>query len=127
MGIYLSSNNATSILASALPGSALSTSLIISAADGAKFPTINQGGVGTDWTFLTLQDASANVEVVRVDRHDAGSSAFTVSRGQQGTAIRAWLSGDSVALRLTADTINSMTQGLADVGNQAVVLAIALS
>lgn len=102
---YLASNNAVSTLAVSLGGTGGDTTLQIQAADVSKFPVINQGGVGSDYTMLTLVNAAGDMEIVKATRHDTAAASFTVVRGQEGTTIRAWLIGDSVSCRLTAGVV----------------------
>lgn len=100
---YKATNNAVSTLAASINTAA--TTLNIQAADVLEFPVINNGGVGSDYTMLTLEDASNNIEVVQVTRHDSGASAFTVLRAQEGTTARNWAIGDLVSCRLTAGVV----------------------
>lgn len=100
---YIAANNAASTLVASVTSSA--TTLSIQTADIAKFPVINQGGSGSDYTYLAIQDSANNIEIVKVTRHDSGSSSFTIVRGQDGTAAIAWSSGDSVAVRLNAGVV----------------------
>ncbi len=100
---YIAANNAASTLVASVTSSA--TTLSIQTADIAKFPVINQGGSGSDYTYLAIQDSANNIEIVKVTRHDSGSTSFTIVRGQDGTAAIAWSSGDSVAVRLNAGVV----------------------
>lgn len=100
---YVAANNAASVLAASITNGA--TTLSIQTTDIPKFPTINHGGAGEDYTYLTLQDSSNNVEIVKVTRHDTASASFTVVRGQDGTTARSWSLGDLVALRLNAGVV----------------------
>lgn len=100
-------NNAESTLAASLGGLVTDRTLVIKTIDAPEFPTINPGGVGSDYGPLTLEDAAGNIEIVYIARHDAGSSTFTVDRGQEGTTIRAWALNDMVSMRLTAGIVNS--------------------
>lgn len=99
---FVTANNATSNLAANLGNLVTDTALVIKAADVAKFPAINPGGTGADYGLATLEDVALNREIVKITRHDAGSTAMTVVRGWEGTTRRAWLIGDSVSMRLTA-------------------------
>ncbi len=101
--MYKAANNCASTLAAGITDSG--TTLTIQTADTAKFPIINQGGTGTDYTYLTLEDSALNMEIVKVTRHDNGSSSLTIARAQEGTTARAWQAGDSVALRVTAGVV----------------------
>lgn len=89
-------NNAVSILAAAL--AAGDTTLFVQAGHGARFPTVTGG----DYAFVTLEDASGNIEIVKVTAHAAAAVSMTIQRAQQGTAARAWAIGDLVELRPTA-------------------------
>lgn len=106
---YVAANRATSKLAAALSASSGSTTLQLDPADASRFPPINHLGATTDeYTMLTLVDAAKHYENLRVTRHDAGSSSFTVVRGQENSEIRAWQIGDSVTLRLTAGVMTDL-------------------
>src|SRR5574343_681157 len=102
---YVAANNAISTLSASLGGTAGDTTLTIQAGDVSKFPVINQGGTGSDFTILTLVDSAKNMEIVRCNRHDSGSTRFTIVRGQESTSIRSWAIGDSVSVRLTAGVV----------------------
>jgi len=112
--MYKAANDCASTLAAGITDSG--TTLTIQTADTAKFPIINQGGSGTDYTYLTLEDAALNVEIVKVTRHDNGSSSITIARAQEGTVARAWQAGDSVALRLTAGVVTDAFARAYDAG-----------
>lgn len=102
---YHATNNGKSTLAVGLGGTVGDTTLQIQVGDVSKFPVINNGGTGSDFTMLTLRDAAHNMEIVKVTRHDSGSSSFTVDRAQEGTSARSWQIGDSVSCRLTAGIV----------------------
>jgi hypothetical protein len=92
------SNNARSTLASGITASATS----ITVADGSVFPALAPG----DHTYVTLEDVSGNLEVVKVTA--ISSNTLTVIRGQDGTTARAYSSGDFVQLRVTAALLNDL-------------------
>lgn len=102
---YKASNNAISQLASSMGGTSGDTTLVIEAGDIAKFPVINNGGAGSDYTLLTLVDGALNTEIVKVTRHDTNAASFTVVRGEEGTTIRPWQIGDAVSCQLTAGVV----------------------
>lgn len=104
---YLATNNGKSTLAVGLGGTVGDTTLQIQVGDVSKFPVVNNGGTGSDFTMLTLRDAAHNMEIVKVTRHDSGSSSFTVQRAQEGTSVRSWQIGDSVSCRLTAGIVQT--------------------
>lgn len=89
-------NNAASSLGVALSDS--DTTLTLQSGHGARFPEI----IGPDFTWLVLEDAAGNLEVIKVSAHAAAALTMTIERGQQGTAARAWAMGDLVELRPTA-------------------------
>lgn len=103
---FLFTNNAISTLAAGI-GSG-DTSLSVQAGDGALFP--NPGG--NDSFRCTLADASNNIEIVDVTGR--AGDVFTITRAQEGTTANAYLSGDAVELRLTAENLNSYRQGVGD-------------
>lgn len=114
MGNLVVSDNAATTLAASISNSPAISSLVL--ANGLKFPTINNGGPGTDWTYVTLFDALGNIETVKVTRHDAGSNNLTILRGTAAgiagvtdATCLAWASGATgVACRLIAQTVNDM-------------------
>jgi hypothetical protein len=92
------SNNARSTLASGITASATSLTVV----DGSVFPALAPG----DHTYVTLEDVSGNLEVVKVTA--ISSNTLTVIRGQDGTTARAYSSGDFVQLRVTAALLNDL-------------------
>ena len=98
MGIRLS-NNAQTTLSSAI--SATDTSITV--ADGSVFPALS----GSDYTYVTLEDTSGNLEIVKVTA--ISSNTLTVTRGQDSTTARAFSSGDFVQLRVTAALLNDLS------------------
>jgi len=99
-------NNAISTLAAGISDSDLS--LTIQAADGLLFPSPS----GNDSFLCTLSDASNNIEIIEVTNKSADT--FTIVRGQEGTVAKAYLSGDSVELRVTAGVLSQYRQGVGD-------------
>jgi hypothetical protein len=94
MGTALVKNNAFSTLLSSIASGA--TSLTVASGTGLKFPSIS----GTDFFYATLIDSSNNYEVVKVTAR--ATDVFTILRGQDGTAARAYTAGDRIELRPTA-------------------------
>jgi hypothetical protein len=113
VGLKVSDNAATTLAASITSSPAI-TSITLS--DAVKFPVINHAGVGSDWSYATLFDASNNLEVVKVTRRDNASNILTIVRGTaMGLAgysdadCKAWASGTTgVACRLVASVINDI-------------------
>ena len=100
MGSYLAKNNAYSTLASGLTD--VATTLTVQAGHGDRFPIVT----GTDYTYVTLEDNSNNIEIVKVTARASASDSMTITRAQEGTTARAWNIGDIVECRPTAGIIN---------------------
>lgn len=95
-------NNAFSALGASLTN--VATSLTVTTGTGDRFPIVT----APDFLLLTLQDASNNIEVVKVTARTTGADAMTITRAQDGTTARAWNLGDVVELRLTASALNPL-------------------
>lgn len=78
------------------------TTLFIQPAHGSRFPTV----AGSDYAYVTLENASGNLEIVKVTAHTAAATSMTIVRAQLGTTARAWVSGDLVELRLTSSELD---------------------
>ena len=89
-------NNANSTLSASL--SAGDTTIFIASGQGSRFPVI----VAPDFCYMTLENASGDIEIVLVTAHALNATTFTVTRAQQGTTAQSWAIGDLVELRLTA-------------------------
>ena len=108
------SNNAKTTLASNVSTSATS----ITVADGSVFPALN----GSDYTYVTFEDTSGNVEIVKVTA--LSGNTLTVVRAQDNTSARAFSAGDKCELRLTSAGLNDLTSaGLNEVTTTASVTA----
>jgi hypothetical protein len=92
------SNNAETTLSSGITSSATS----ITVADGSVFPSIS----GSEYFYVTLEDASANIEIVKVTA--VSGNTLTVVRAQDGTSARTFSNGDKCELRLTAAGLNDV-------------------
>jgi hypothetical protein len=125
MGQLVVSDNAASTLASSITNSPSVTSITV--ADGSKFPIVNHGGTGTDWSYATLYDASNNLEIVKVTRHDNGSSTLTIVRGTAAgisgvtdSDCKVWASTTTgVACRLIAKVVNDISAAAASAASDA--------
>lgn len=94
-------NNATATLASSI--SAGATTISLQAGQGALFPTLT----GSQYFIATLKSlATGQLEIVRVTAR--ATDTLTVSRGQEGTAANAYVTGDVFELRPTAGAFNTM-------------------
>lgn len=92
----LIANNAVSRLAASV--AADDTTISLSSGTGGQFPTPDG-----DWFPLTLIKSGGESEIVHCT-HRSGD-VLTVRRGQEGTAGKAFASGDRAELRLTAETL----------------------
>ena len=90
-------NNAKTTLSGSLSNSATSTTV----ADGSVFPTLT----GAEYFYATLFDGTNN-EVVKVTARS--SNDLTIVRAQDNTSARAFSSGDSVELRVTAALLSDL-------------------
>jgi hypothetical protein len=99
MPAALNKNNAYSTLAGSLTNS--SSSMTVATGHGDRFPIVT----GSDWCMVTLQDASNNIEIVKVTARASGADTLSITRAQEGTTARSWSIGDIVELRLTAGTV----------------------
>lgn len=119
MGQLKVTDNAATTLAASLTNSPAITSMTLT--DASKFPVVNNGGSGSDWSYATLFDASNNLEIVKVTRRDTWSNVVTIIRGSAAgisgvtdANCRAWSSGSTgVACRLIAQTVNDMGAAVA--------------
>lgn len=90
---YIAKNNASSTLAGAI--AAIDTSLTVQVGKGDNFPVI----VAPDYTFVTLEDTTGNIEVVKVTARAAASDTMTIVRAQENTTAKIYASGSIVSLR----------------------------
>lgn len=109
--MYLAKDNAYSILASAINASV--TSLSVQSGHGDRFPIV----AGTDYTYVTLEDTSGNMEIVKVTARASGSNTFTIERAKYGTTARSFASGSIVSLRPIAAIIQEAINHIEDVLN----------
>lgn len=119
---YKAKNNAYSTLAAGI--SAVATSMTLQAGHGDRFPVL----AAPDWTLVTLENAAGNREIIKVELRTAGSDVLaTLTRGQEGTAARAWNAGDVVEQRMTADLVEQAMAHSADTSAAHDASAIAVS
>jgi hypothetical protein len=95
----LFTNNASATLAAGISSGALS--LTVSGGQGALFPA----PTGNDWFMATLINPANQLEIVKCTARS--SDTLTITRGQEGTTARAYLTGERVELRLTAAALNN--------------------
>lgn len=103
MAEFLYSNNAASILASGI--SDVATSLDVSPGTGAIFPN---PGAGQQFNVTLIDAITGDYEIVKVTGRS--TDTFTIVRAQESTAARAFVLGDKVELRVTAEGLNGMVQ-----------------
>lgn len=95
-------NNASSLLASSITGA--STTVVVTAGQGALFPAIAAG----QYTVGTLEDTSGNIEVVWVTGRT--TDTMTITRAQEGTSALSFASGSRFELRVTAGVLATLLQ-----------------
>ena len=96
MATQLFTNNATGSLVSSISSSA--TSLVLTAGQGALFPTIT----GADYFLVTLFDNSSVLEICKCTARS--SDTLTVTRAQEGTTASGFATGSLCELRATKGT-----------------------
>src|SRR3990167_2257401 len=79
------------------------TSLVVTASDGAKFPTVPFNA--TVWP-VSVQPTTANAEIVRVT--NISTDTFTITRTQESTSARTVVVGDQIAATITALTLTDV-------------------
>ena len=105
----LFTNNAITTLAAGI--SAIATELTVAPGKGDNFPIVVGGS--TDFFVITLENAAGAREFIRVDVRGAasdtlGSVTYPLQRGYWSTTAAAWLLGDTVDLRWTAESMQGL-------------------
>ena len=98
---YRAKNNSYGQLAAGITSGA--TSMTLQSGQGDRFPVI----VNPDHTFVTLEDAAGNREIVKVTARAAASDVMTIVRAQEGTVARSWSAGDVAELRMVASLVET--------------------
>ncbi len=98
---YVVLNNAASTLSGGV--TAIATAIPVQVGHGAKF------AVGANYSYLTLQDASSNIEIVKLT--SVTGDVLNVVRAQDGTAARVWGIGDTIGCRPCAAGFNDFAVG----------------
>lgn len=96
-------NFAVSLVATAPSPASSGTSLVVTAADGTKFPAVPFNA--TIWP-ATLNPTTANAEIVRVTA--ISTDTFTITRTQESTSARTVVVGDQIAATITAKTLTDV-------------------
>lgn len=108
MGVQRFQNNPTTTLAAGTPASGAG-STAITVASAALFPSTLTNG---DWFVVTLQVLVAGLvtaqEIVKVTA--VSGVNWTVVRAQEGTAALPWVTGNTVALLITAGGLGQFLQ-----------------
>jgi len=105
MTIPVFSNNSKTTLSAGITDSVTTIPLV----DASVFNTLIQDGAGTTYgthEMATLTDG-LNVEIVKITNANTTTDELTVVREQEGTTGYAFLSGDDIECRLTADVLNA--------------------
>lgn len=100
-------NFAYSLVATAPSPATSGTSLVVTAADGAKFPAAPFNAVV--WP-TAVQPLTTNAEIVRVTAKS--TDTFTITRTREGTSARSIQVGDQIAAAITAKTITDIETGV---------------
>lgn len=96
----LFTNNGTSTLAAGITSGA--TSLTVATGHGARFPT----PTSADYFLVTLEKPDGTREILKVTAR-SGDVLSGITRAQEGTTAVAFLTGHTVELRVTAETITN--------------------
>lgn len=96
-------NFATSLVATAPSPATSGTSLVVTGADGTKFPAAPFNA--TIWP-AGVQPTTANAEIVRVTA--ISTDTFTIVRQQEGTSARTVVVGDQISANITGKTLNDV-------------------
>lgn len=96
-------NFAASLVATAPSPATSGTSLVVTAADGAKFPAVPFNA--TIWP-AGAQPTTANAEIVRVTARS--TDTLTITRAQEGSSARTVIVGDQIAATITAKTLTDV-------------------
>jgi hypothetical protein len=96
-------NFASSLVATAPSPASSGTSLVVTAADGAKFPAVPFNA--TIWP-ASAQPTTANAEIVRVT--GISTDTFTITRAQESSSARTVVIGDQIAATITAKTLTDV-------------------
>jgi len=113
MGIKLT-NNALTKLASGISGT--DTTLAVTPGTGSRFPVLNPYNAN-DYFVVTMENAAGDREFIRVDYRASGSDTmgngtYPCTRGYWGSSARAWVAGDSVDIRLSAEIVQLFAAGM---------------
>lgn len=103
----LITNNASTTLLSGL--STVDTTITLALGTGDMFPEV----VAPDYTYVTIENSSGDLEIVKVVARTSGSDSMTVERGQDNTSPLTWNAGDLVELRPVAIMFSSIIADIA--------------
>lgn len=100
-------NFAVSTVATAPSPASSGTSLVVAAADGAKFPAVPFNAV--IWPTAT-NPTTTNAEVVRVTA--ISTDTFTITRAQESSSARTVVVGDQIMAGITAKTFTDIENSI---------------
>jgi hypothetical protein len=98
-------NFAASLIATAPSPASSGTSLVVTAADGTKFPAVPFNA--TIWP-ASSQPTTTNAEIVRVTA--ISTDTFTITRAQESSSARTVIVGDQIAATITAKTFTDLNE-----------------
>lgn len=96
-------NFAVSLVATAPSPASSGTSLVVTASDGTKFPSVPFNA--TIWP-ATVNPTAANAEIVRVT--NISTDTLTITRAQESSSARTVVVGDQIAATITAKTLTDV-------------------
>lgn len=103
----LFTDNAITTLATGITG--VETEMTVAAGKGAGFPVVD--GTDANYFVITMEDAAGELEFIRVDHRVGdvlGSVTYPNTRDYDGSSAQAWIADDTVDLRWTSASMNSL-------------------
>jgi hypothetical protein len=101
----LFTNNASGTLSVQLE--IVDTTLTLQAGEATLFPPAVTGG---DFAMATIEDVNGFIEIVKITNRDVGTDVLTITRGQENTSAKQFVTGSRVELRVTAATFGEFIQ-----------------
>lgn len=104
-------NNASGTLSQEVSGASPGpedTTLVLQSNEASLFPPVSDPS--DEFFYVTIEDVSGNIEIVKVIDNDTGSDTLTVVRGQENTTSQDFAVGSKVECRPTAGTFDEFVQ-----------------
>lgn len=114
----LSTNFATSLVATAPSPATSGTSLVVTAGEGARFPNPATTNFNAIVCPADAQPTPNNAEIVRVTAKS--TDTFTITRAQESTTARSIIVGDRIYAGVTAKTLADIDVDLFNVAANAI-------